>query len=549
MNRWKRAIETWFTGKEEQMVRQIADLVAVPSVGGESAGPCQPFGEGPAKALEVALLQAQAAGLRAENQGGYVLTADLNDCPDELHILAHLDVVAPGEGWDTDPYTLVQEGDLIYGRGVDDDKGPAVAAMMAMECVKALNVPLKRNVKLVLGTDEESGSRDIAHYYATVPYAPCSFSPDAEFPVINIEKGLYTPVITGQWEAQPELPQVVSLTGGIRINVVPRQAEAVIHKLTSCATTPLAVATGWVTGTEIEVVDIEGGVKITCTGRDAHASTPEEGTNAITALLCLLAQLPLADTASARAIHALSKMFPFKDHHGSALGIDLADEVSGRITVCPSLIQMDRTGFRCQFDARGAPLCHQGELLRCGGSGLQAPRVHRGGRNETGASGARRFQIRPGAFALLSGGDRQGGQVRCHRRRHLCPQHSWRRGLRRRRRGVRLPPPRRQRTSQSVCAHAGSPYLRQRHRRAVRRGGDLNANEIEQQNVRNRFGSGRFCAYSETTSYRQQGSTHVRRTLPKSIRYSRCANASPAANHFWGTGKSSQPLQRICQVI
>ena len=49
MNRWKRAIETWFTGKEEQMVRQIADLVAVPSVGGESAGPCQPFGEGQPK--------------------------------------------------------------------------------------------------------------------------------------------------------------------------------------------------------------------------------------------------------------------------------------------------------------------------------------------------------------------------------------------------------------------------------------------------------------------------------------------------------------------
>ena len=62
--------------------------------------------------------------------------------------------------------------------------------------------------------------------------------------------------------------------------------------------------------------------------------------SAITALLCLLTQLPLADTASARAIHALSKMFPFKDHRGSALGIDLADEASGRITVCPSLIQM-----------------------------------------------------------------------------------------------------------------------------------------------------------------------------------------------------------------
>lgn len=45
MNQWKRAIETWFTGKEEQMVRQIADLVAVPSVGGESAGHASPSGK------------------------------------------------------------------------------------------------------------------------------------------------------------------------------------------------------------------------------------------------------------------------------------------------------------------------------------------------------------------------------------------------------------------------------------------------------------------------------------------------------------------------
>lgn len=356
MNRWKRAIETWFTGKEEQLVRQIAALVAVPSVGSESAGPGQPFGEGPAKALEVAMTQAQAAGLKTENQAGYVLTADLNDCPDELHILAHLDVVAPGEGWDSDPYTLVQEGDLIYGRGVDDDKGPAVAAMMAMECVKALDIPLKRNVKLVLGTDEESGSRDIAHYYAGVPYAPCSFSPDAEFPVINIEKGHYTPVITGSWAAESELPQVVSFTGGSRINVVPREAVVVIEKLSSCATAPLAVATGWVTGTVMEVVELENGVQITCTGRDAHASTPEEGANAITAMLALLHQLPLADIASTRAIHALAEMFPYKDHHGKALGIDLADEASGRITVSPSLFNLDRTGMRFQFDAR-VPLC------------------------------------------------------------------------------------------------------------------------------------------------------------------------------------------------
>lgn len=356
MNQWKSAIKAWFADREAQLIAQLAALVAVPSVGSESTGPGKPFGEGPAKALEVALAQAQAAGLRGENQDGYVLTVDLNDCPDELHILAHLDVVAPGEGWDSDPYTLLQEGDMVYGRGVDDDKGPAVAAMMALECVKALEIPLRRNVKLILGTDEESGSRDIAHYYATVPYAPCAFSPDAVFPVINIEKGQYTPMISASWAPQPEVPQVTSLTGGSRINVVPRQAEALIEKLSSCETTTLAVATGWVTGTVMEVTETENGVRITCTGQDAHASTPQEGTNAITALLYLLNQLPLADTASARAIAALAQMFPHKDHHGKALGIDMADEASGRITVCPSLIELNRQGMRCQFDAR-VPLC------------------------------------------------------------------------------------------------------------------------------------------------------------------------------------------------
>lgn len=36
---------------------------------------------------------------------------------------------------------LVRDGDLIYGRGTDDDKGPLVAAMLAMRCVRELELP------------------------------------------------------------------------------------------------------------------------------------------------------------------------------------------------------------------------------------------------------------------------------------------------------------------------------------------------------------------------------------------------------------------------
>ena len=352
MKPWKTEIDRWLSGREALLVERIGELVAVPSVGGEPEGPEKPFGAGPARALEVAAAQAEAAGLRPENVDGYVLTADLNDCPDRLHILAHLDVVAPGEGWDSDPYTIRREGDLLYGRGVDDDKGPAAAAMLAMECVKALGIPLKGNAKLILGTDEETGSRDIAYYYARHPYAPCAVSPDAQFPVINIEKGRYAPVLARSWEAETATPRVTALAGGIRVNVAPRLAQAEILGLAPCGIAPLAELASRRTGTELRVVGREDGCTVTCTGQEAHASTPEEGVNAITALLSFLGELPLADTASTRALKGLAELFPHGDHHGTALGIDRTEEKSGRMTVCLSLLELDGTGFHAQFDAR-----------------------------------------------------------------------------------------------------------------------------------------------------------------------------------------------------
>ena len=77
----------------------------------------------------------------------------------------------------------------MFGRVTEDDKGPAVAAIYAMRTVKELGYPLKKNVRLVLGSDEECGSSDLEYYYKREVEAPCTFSPDAEFPVINIEKG------------------------------------------------------------------------------------------------------------------------------------------------------------------------------------------------------------------------------------------------------------------------------------------------------------------------------------------------------------------------
>ena len=357
-------IEQWFAGREDELVTALAPLIAIDSTTGE-AKPGMPFGTGPAKALEAALELAESWGFQTSNDDGYVGLVDLNEFADQLHILAHLDVVGIGDGWDTDPFTLVRDGDLIYGRGTDDDKGPAVAALMAMRCVRELGVPLTRNVKLVLGTDEETGSRAIAHYYAHAPFAPNAITPDSNFPVTNVEKGRYAPVFSAKWEpTAADGARLVKVKGGIRSNVAPGFCMAELAGVTVEDVSRVCAEVTARTGVAITPKAVEGGIVVESRGAEAHASTPDEGKNAITALLEALCALPLADTPAFGCAKALHAFFPFGDNEGKALGVAQADEVSGALTLSFSVLDLDEEGFSGQFDVRAALCANEENLVR-----------------------------------------------------------------------------------------------------------------------------------------------------------------------------------------
>ena len=112
-------------------------------------------------------------------------------CWSRLRILTHLDVVPVGDGWTVDPvWRALRMTDRIIGRGASDDKGPAVAVLYAMKAVLEAGMPLRREVRLILGCDEESGMEDMAILPGACRYAPKPASaPDAMYPVINTEKG------------------------------------------------------------------------------------------------------------------------------------------------------------------------------------------------------------------------------------------------------------------------------------------------------------------------------------------------------------------------
>jgi succinyl-diaminopimelate desuccinylase len=354
-------IVAWAESHRDEMLEDLKTLCRIPSVAGKPQEGA-PYGPGPAQALAAAMEMCRGYGFLVTNYDERVMTADLGQAQGRaLDILAHLDVVGPGDGWDSDPFEPVVRPDgYIYGRGVSDDKGGAVAALYAMRCVQELGLPMSQGCRLILGTDEESGSSDIEHYYKAEKPAPHTFSPDAEFPLCNAEKGMYRLRFRKSFGPETALPRVVSLKGGFRTNVVPTEASAVVagmepmHLMAGAA--PLCAELG----ATCQVEETPEGAKITVTGRGCHAASPELGINGNTVLFYVLSQLPLAECASTSAIGDIARLLPHGDYAGKALGIAQADEPTGALTCSFTMIEITEAGVDGLCDCR-VPLCATAE--------------------------------------------------------------------------------------------------------------------------------------------------------------------------------------------
>lgn len=355
-------IEAYFAAQKQVLLDDICRMVRIKSDKGEPL-PGKPFGEGPAHALEEFLRIADGMGFHTKNVDNYVGTVDFNEKDTQLAILAHLDVVPAGDGWkETQPFEPVVREGRLYGRGTADDKGPAVVTLYALKAIQDLGVSLEKNVRLIVGTDEECGSSDIAYYYSREKEDPITFSPDASFPVINIEKARLVGTLSAPFVAEA-LPRVREMDAGVKENVVHDQACAVIEGMEPDALTPFLRQAEKQTGASYTAVPVANGSEIRVKGHAAHASTPEQGNNALTALLTLLTLLPLADSEGTSKLHALARLFPHGDTVGRALGVDMQDEESGALTISLNMLHVDANGLSGVFDCR-APLCASKENLQ-----------------------------------------------------------------------------------------------------------------------------------------------------------------------------------------
>lgn len=339
MSKLDSLIDSW----KDEIVEETRNLVKIRSVE-EPAKDDRPFGDGPCEALQYALKLSGKFGFAIKNHENYAGHAEWGQGRDIVGILVHLDVVPEGTGWTYPPYEGTVADGKIYGRGSSDDKGPAVAAMYALRAVKEAGIPLKKRVRIIFGTNEESGWGDIRHYFdekkEEVPVT--GFSPDAGFPIINREKGILIFNINSKFAKCPDKVKIKYIRGGQRPNMVPDYCEAGIEVEEKLRDEIKQKFNTFISGRDVrmELCDSAGGFAVKSHGVSAHGSAPERGKNAIVPLAEFLLKLDPGENDVATFLNFIARYIG-KEIHGESLGIHLTDEPSGDLIFNLGMVEMD----------------------------------------------------------------------------------------------------------------------------------------------------------------------------------------------------------------
>lgn len=330
--------------RRDALLRCLQENLQIPSVKGEPASDA-PYGTAVRDSLDHVLKTAADLGFKTCNVDGHVGWCEYGEGEEMVAVLGHLDVVPAGDGWSFDPWGGEIRDDRIFGRGTMDDKGPSIAALFALDALRESGLPVRRRIRLIFGCNEETGAQDVKYYLEHGGEIPVmGFTPDAEFPIINGEKGIINAYCSRSFTQSGDL-KLISIQGGTASNVVPAYAKAELacpaEMAAAIVKTNADKVTFTLTGT---------GVLVEAEGENAHGSTPWLGENAIGRLVLVLNQLPF--TGEMKQILAFLAEKLGMDTVGKAAGIHLWDEPSGDLSLNWGVLKADETTMELVINYR-----------------------------------------------------------------------------------------------------------------------------------------------------------------------------------------------------
>lgn len=322
----------------ELIIKTFQELLRIPSVLDEStATPQMPFGKSINDALEYMLELGKKDGFEIYNDEGYAgtITYKTGNPQKSVGILCHLDVVPEGNNWTYPPYEARIVDGKIYARGTTDDKGPTIASYYALKFIKDAGIKLKNEIKIILGTDEETGWRGIAHYLKNNPMPSVGFAPDCSFPLVYGEKGRMSfDLSTDNFDDDV----IESVKGGERYNVVMDEVVAT-----------LKINLEKEFNEYLKKYNLKGSIdgnKYKLEGIAAHAMEPEKGKNAGLHMCNFL-----KDYSKHPMIKFMAKYF-FEDPFFKTMSLDYNDYEMGPITVNVGIMNIENNNVRVTLDSR-----------------------------------------------------------------------------------------------------------------------------------------------------------------------------------------------------
>lgn len=336
MINWKKEIEL----RKEALIEDTCGLLKIKSVLDEDGATNEaPFGLAINEALQFILQKGEQSGFVTKNVDGFAGHIELGKGEELIGILGHIDVVPEGDGWSSDPYSAEIRDGKIFARGAIDDKGPTMAAFYGMKIIKELGLPLSKRVRLIIGADEESQWRCVDHYFQKEEMPIMGFAPDADFPIINAEKGICDMELV--FPKSSEETSLVSFQAGRRFNMVPDLATAVVNTDKKEEVTQqfklFLDRYDLVGETTIE----EHGISFKLFGISAHGMEPNKGRNAGIYLAHFLKTIQLKGSGS--EFVAFIDNYFYDDSRGQTFGLNYEDEQTGPLTINVGTLHFDES--------------------------------------------------------------------------------------------------------------------------------------------------------------------------------------------------------------
>ncbi|MGL5023005.1 MAG: dipeptidase PepV [Cetobacterium sp.] len=333
----RKTLEHYIDEHFQETLKDIQKIVKIKTIKEESTNGA-PFGLGLKKGLEETLKIAKDLGFKTVNLDNYIGYAEFGEGEEYIGVLGHIDVVPEGEHskWSVPPFSGEIVGKNMISRGALDNKGPIISALHSMKALKECVPTFNHRVRIIFGTNEESGDEDIKYYLSKEKAPKYAFTPDGQFPVVFSEKGIYT--FSFKDSFLKEKTSILDIVGGTRSNVVPEEAkvflkkdlfEEIIKELEKFKDTPC----------KFEVLEKESYLEVICKGIPAHASSPQRGVNPITWLFRFLNRVIPEEDSLKRFVNFMDKVVGIETD-GSGLNIETKNEETGDLTLSCGIVKI-----------------------------------------------------------------------------------------------------------------------------------------------------------------------------------------------------------------